>query len=340
MKEREGVTLSAKLKDKGFKFNEKTFDKAKKMAEASFRGQEKDARFWEAKKDTAGNAYAIIRFLPDRNLDAEFQIFEHYQHFFLGKSNKWLVENCPTVLAKPCPICEANSILWKTEVEANKAIARKRKRNLHRICNILVIKDAAEPENEGKVFLFEIPYDVHKKIMDKLKPKFDFDSPMNVFNPLESSEFKMKISTNSVLIDNVKRAVRDFSESSFSDKLEPLGDDKKIDEVWKKCIDLNTLREEKKYKINSYEEIKKAFIESQKVSGMVETGGADENGESAAKIKDVKELLKKEETVAKEEKAEKVSSPEDEEIEKGIEGITEGDIEDEEIKIDADTLFA
>jgi hypothetical protein len=342
MKEREEgeITLSSKLKDKGFKFNETVFEKAKKMAESTFQRDEKDDRFWEPKRDKSGNGYATIRFLPDKNLNADFHVLEFYQHYFEASPGKWIIENCPTTVGDPCPICEANTVLWKTKIEANQSIAKDRKRNRHRICNVLVVNDPVEPENNGKVFLFEIPTDLYKKVMEKLFPKFPDEAPMNVFNPFESSDFKIKITTEVKSIKNAKRGVRNFSSSTFMEKIEPIGDEKKVDELWRKCWDLKTLLTEKKYGIRSYVDIKKKFDSSVGGGSASPAAAAGfESPETAPDIKNVNQLFER----AAEEKSpppvtgDAPTDKEIEEIQSDLAGMEEG--KDDDMHIDPESIF-
>ena len=59
---------------------------------------------------------------------------------------------------------------WNSGVESNKDQARKQKRRLGFTSNIYVLKDPANPQNEGKVFL----YKYGKKIFDKLNDMMNY----------------------------------------------------------------------------------------------------------------------------------------------------------------------
>ena len=76
----------------------------------------------------------------------------------------WYIENSLTTLGQKDPVSEHNSQLWNSGSDANKEIARKQKRRLSYYSNIYVVSDPANPENEGKVFL----YKYGKKIFDKI----------------------------------------------------------------------------------------------------------------------------------------------------------------------------
>ena len=66
-----------------------------------------------------------------------------------------MIENCLTSVGGKCPVCESNSELWNSGSDANKELARTRKRKLSYYTNIYVVKDPANPENEGRVFLYK-----------------------------------------------------------------------------------------------------------------------------------------------------------------------------------------
>lgn len=121
---------------------------------------------WQPTKDAQGNASAVIRFLPTSpNFPEQRSPFAKLHSHGFKNGGKWFIENCPTSIGEKCPVCDANGELWETGIESNKDIARTRKRKLSYWANILVIKDEANPENEGKVF----KYRFGKKIMDKIQ---------------------------------------------------------------------------------------------------------------------------------------------------------------------------
>ena len=109
-----------------------------------------DTRFWKPERDKSGNAQATIRFLPRTEGD-ELPWVKIFSHGFQGPSGKWYIENSLTTLGQEDPVSSVNSKLWNSGSEANKDLARKQKRRLHYISNILVVSDPKHPENEGQV---------------------------------------------------------------------------------------------------------------------------------------------------------------------------------------------
>ena len=110
-----------------------------------------DERVFKLNVDKSGNGYATIRFLPAPEGE-DLPFVKIYSHAFQG-TNGWMIDNCLTSINQKCPICAHNSELWNNGTDAGKEVARKQKRKLTYISNIYVVKDPANPENEGKVFL-------------------------------------------------------------------------------------------------------------------------------------------------------------------------------------------
>jgi len=147
----------------------------------------KDERVYYPQFNDNGTAQAIIRFLPSPDTDVPF--VSVYSHSIKGPGG-WYIENCPTTLKNECPACKANSAIWDTDPDT----ARKRKRKQNYYSNILVIKDPANPENEGKVFLYKYGKKVHDKIMEKIQPGEDsIDEPVMVFDYYDGADFKLII---------------------------------------------------------------------------------------------------------------------------------------------------
>lgn len=159
-----------------------------------------DDRFWKLEADKAGNASAVIRFLPRtiKTVDGnevmdELPWVRIYSHGFQGPTGKWYIENSLTTIGQEDPVGQLNSRLWNTGVEADKETARKQKRKLSYIANVLIVSDPKHPENEGKVKLFKFGKKIFDKIMDKARPTFEDEEPVNVFDLWEGADFKLRM---------------------------------------------------------------------------------------------------------------------------------------------------
>lgn len=151
-----------------------------------------DDRFWKLEQDKAGNASAVIRFLPRTEGD-ELPWVKVFSHGFQGPTGKWYIEDSLTTIGEEDPVSAYNKMLWNSGTEANKEVARKQKRKLNYIANILVVSDPKHPENEGKVFLFKFGKKIFDKIMDKARPTFEDEAPVNVFDLWEGADFKLRM---------------------------------------------------------------------------------------------------------------------------------------------------
>jgi hypothetical protein len=230
-----------------------------------------DDRFWKLTADKAGNGTATIRFLPRVEGD-EFPWVRVFNHSFQGPTGKWYIENSLTTLGENDPVGELNSRLWNSGSEANKEIARKQKRKLTYIMNILVLNDPAKPENNGKVFLFKFGKKIFDKIMDKAKPTFEDEKPVLVFDLWEGADFKLRM-----------RKVDGYSNYDQSVFAEPSAlfnaDETKLLEVASKQYKLSEFLAAKNFK--SYDELKRKLEMVLSGGGVVTTAAALADEEEA-----------------------------------------------------------
>ena len=205
-----------------------------------------DDRFWRPELDKSGNGYAVIRFLPEAEGN-ELPWVRVFNHGFQGPTGKWYIENSLTTLNQKDPVAEYNSILWNSGTEANKDIARKQKRRLSYIANILVVSDPKHPENEGQVKLFKFGKKIFDKITDQMKPQFEDETPVNPFDPWTGTNFKLKI--------RKVEGFTNYDKSEFDSKSALFeGDDAKIEALWKTQYNLSEFVAPSNFK--SYDELK------------------------------------------------------------------------------------
>ena len=204
-----------------------------------------DDRFWKPSVDKAGNGQAVLRFLP-APAGEELPWVRVFDHGFQGPTGKWYIENSLTTINKPDPVGELNSELWNSGIEANKEIARKQKRRLSYISNVLVIRDPANPENEGKVFLYKYGKKIFDKVKDVMQPTFEDEKPVNPFDLWEGANFKLRI--------RQVEGYRNYDKSEF-DGPSPLSeDDAELERVWKQAHSLAAFLDPSNFK--SYDELK------------------------------------------------------------------------------------
>jgi len=211
-------------------------------------GSKDDNRFWQPEVDKAGNGMAVIRFLPAPQVDGEDGLpwVRVFSHGFQGPGG-WLIDNCLTTLNEKCPVCEHNNTLWNSGIEANKDIARKQKRKLSYVANVLIVSDPANKSNEGQVKLFKFGKKIFDKITEAMNPEFADETPINPFDLWEGANFKLKIR-------NVE-GYRNYDKSEFAEKSALYdGDDEKLEALWKSEYGLKEFLERKNFK--TYDQLK------------------------------------------------------------------------------------
>jgi hypothetical protein len=207
-------------------------------------GGSSDERFWSLTVDKSQNGYAVIRFLPAPDGE-DLPFVKLYSHAFQGTGG-WLIDSCITTLNQKCPVCEHNSGLWNSGIDSNKEIARKQKRKLTYISNIYVVKDPANPENEGGVFLYKFGKKIFDKLTAAMQPEFEDEESIDPFDFWKGANFKLKAK-------NVA-GYRNYDSSEFAVPGPLLDDDDALEALWKKQNSLAELVAPSQFK--SYEELK------------------------------------------------------------------------------------
>ena len=206
-----------------------------------------DERLWKTEVDKAGNGYAVIRFLPAPDGE-DLPWAQVWSHAFQGPGG-WYIENSLTTLGKKDPVSDLNRELWNAGAEGSpqRDQARKQKRKLSYYSNIYVVKDSANPSNEGKVFLYRYGKKIFDKIMESMQPAFEDETPVNPFDFWKGADFKLKI-TRVAGFWNYDKS--EFAESST------LGDfnDKELEAIWKGEHSLTAFTADDQFK--TYEELK------------------------------------------------------------------------------------
>jgi hypothetical protein len=204
-----------------------------------------DDRLWKPEMGKDGVGSAVIRFLPAPDGE-ELPWAKMYSHAFQGPGG-WYIENSLTTIGQKDPLGEYNRELWNTGSETNKEIVRKQKRKLNYYSNIYVVKDPANPQNEGKVFLFKYGKKIFDKIMEAMQPEFEDEEPINPFDFWAGANFKLKIVK--------KDGYWNYDKSEF-DRVAPLlDDDDALETIWKKEYSLTAITASDQFK--SYEDLER-----------------------------------------------------------------------------------
>jgi len=221
---------------------QKLVKEVEKMNNAGTSG---DDRLWKLEVDKGGNGYAVIRFLPAPDKE-DLPFVKLYSHAFQGPGG-WYIENSLTTLGQKDPVSEYNTMLWNNGTDAGKDAARKQKRKLTYIANIYVVKDPANPSNEGKVMLYKFGKKIFDKITAAMQPEFEDEEAIDPFDFWKGANFKLKAK-------NVA-GYRNYDSSEFSATSALLDDDDAMEGIWKKEYSLEEFTNADQFK--SYDDLKK-----------------------------------------------------------------------------------
>lgn len=217
----------------------------KQVEKLNDNGPKEDERFWKPVMDKGGTGSAIIRFLPAPE-GCDLPWVQVWSHAFQS-NGKWIIDNCLTTIGQQCPVCEANRELWNTGSKDNQNIVRDRKRKLSYFANIYVVKDPANPQNEGKVFLYKFGKKIFDKISAAMQPEFDDEEPINPFDFWKGANFKLKLVK--------KDGYWNYDKSEFAPSSALLDDDDELEAIYKSLHNLNDFIAPSEFK--SYDDLKK-----------------------------------------------------------------------------------
>jgi hypothetical protein len=114
------------------------------------------------------------------------------------------------------------------------------------VVNALVVSDPANPQNEGKVMLYQFGKKIFDKIMDVMQPQFQDEDPINPFDFWAGANFKLKI--------RQVEGYRNYDKSEFASGTALSQDDDELEGYYNSMHDLTEFTDAKNYK--TYDELK------------------------------------------------------------------------------------
>jgi hypothetical protein len=209
--------------------------------------------FWKATVDSAGNGSAILRFLPQPDLNQLPHVTTYSYYFTHPVTGKVYSELAArTFGGREDPMAEYINWLWKNGHE-DVAKEQKLKQNTSMYANCYIVRDPGNTENEGKVFILKYGTKIQDKIKAQLIPEYAEDESYNVFDLFEGKNFRMKIKNLA--------GYRNYDDSVFEEKITSVGKtDEETEEIFSHAVDLNAMFVDPS-KNKPYDEKLKAMIQ-------------------------------------------------------------------------------
>jgi len=240
------------LRESNKEKKEEAFKKEETQETTSYENDDK--RFWKPTMDKVKKiGGAVIRFLPEDNVENLLNYVKYYEHSFKNPENgKWYIERSLSSLTElgQDSIALLNKRLWSSSSEKDhphKKIASRQKRNTKYIANVLVVNDPANPDNNGKVFLYKFGPAIYNKIASAKFPKEDAITGVKAdrldpFDIIDGANFEIRI--------NDTKDGWNYDSSTFS-ALSPLANnDAVFDAILKQVFNLTEFIDVKNYKTN------------------------------------------------------------------------------------------
>lgn len=249
----------------------------KEAVEAKPTGQKKDDRFWKPTFDKEKGGTATIRFLP-AHIDETLPWVNIITHGFKGPTGKYYIENSRRTIDESDPVAKLNYALYNSGDPVNQEIAKTQKRKPRYIYNVYIVKDPGNPENEGKVFLYETGPFMHNILKEAMSPDPVLidpdDEDTHGFDPFDfwgGANFVIRMIPKTL----GKDIVPNYEKSSWAKK-EPFlkGDEAKIEAVYNQVHKLQPFISADKFKPEA--ELAKHLLEV--------TGPVLGNGINVAKV--------------------------------------------------------
>jgi len=191
-----------------------------------------------------GNTYTV-RLLP--NLKDPAKTFFHYYTFGWTSfaTGQYVAAISPTTFGERDPIAETRYRILKTGSEEEKAKAKAILRTEKWLVNAYIVNDPVNEANNGKVMIIRYGKQLHKIITDAIEGEGSEDLGARIFDLSEKgSSLKIKVEQQGDYPTYVS------SKFSMPKAIEGL-DKKKIDEIYKGTLDLETV-----FPVKSYDELK------------------------------------------------------------------------------------
>jgi len=220
-----------------------------------------DERFWKLTRDKLGNGQAVIRFLP--SVEGEAPWISYMDHGFKGPTGKWYIEKSRKTLSwdHDDPVSEWLEIQYN-KGDHGKDIVNKvgAKRRTHFVSNILIVQDFGNPENNGKVMLFEYGKSIMDMVKDAMHPTFEGQATVTAFDPTDKgANFNLRVRK----VDNFPK----YDKSEFSQPAPLANSIDDIVAVLDQAHSLNSLISPDKFK--SYEELSRHFNKVMNLSASI-----------------------------------------------------------------------
>lgn len=232
----------------------------KRLGEMKSKKSTKGENYWKLSVDASGVGTAEIRLLPA--IEGEDYPFVKIADYGIGihdekiGKKKWYINRSLENIGLKDPVKDEYWALHNTGVKENKEYANKNLRDrVSYIVWIYVVDDKNAPENNGKVMKAKLSPSIWKFVEDKLSPTFDDEDPINVFDPWEGANLKIRAFNGS-------NNMRTYEKTVWMNAGPLFQDDEKLESIFEQVKGLaNEVDPKSDFYSKSYDELSQRLSE-------------------------------------------------------------------------------
>ncbi len=202
---------------------------------------QQDETYWKLTPDAAGNASAIIRFLPAPPGEEDPFITLYRHQFLYPDTQKWYIENSLSTLGQDDPMKVVSKRVWDS---GDKELYQLVKRKTEYHTNIYVVDDKGNPDNNGKVFKYKYGKMIADIVKLAFQPEDEDEASFNPFDLWEGANFRLKQYMKKSGLKNFPQ----YDKSKFETPSPLFDDDDKMEAVWNSEYSLQSLIAPDKFK--------------------------------------------------------------------------------------------
>jgi len=204
--------------------------------------------FRDILKFETGKTY-LVRIVPNIKTP-ELTFFHYFNHGWTSfATGQFMSALCPSTYGETCPIDQERFKIWRNGTDQEKLMANAIKRKENWMCNVYVISDPTNPENQGKVKILRYGRQLHKIIDAAINGDDIVEYGAKIFDLTETGcTLRIKVET----VAEGKKSWPTYASSRFLSPSEIEGmTEEKIQDIYGQLHDLEKVESRK-----TFEEIK------------------------------------------------------------------------------------
>lgn len=200
-------------------------------------GSSENANYKDFLKLEPDNTY-VVRLVPNLKLPQN-TMYHYYHHIWRScVTNQYISVLCPNTYEESCPIDQYRAKIYNSKNEGEMERIKPLKRNENWLCNVFVLKDPTNPDNQGQLKVLKFGKQLYKIISSAMSGDDSDEFGARIFDLSENGcNLRIKVELNEGGYPN-------YNSSRFTSpsKIEGVDD---VSEIYSSVKELDTIFEHK-----------------------------------------------------------------------------------------------